>query len=79
MSTIRLKTKGTLRGAKLGPSSQGPKPLKSLDGEIWRFRRIVCFQQLDRAFRSPFSHAAADLESREPGQVDDPSIGRIMA
>jgi hypothetical protein len=79
MPTIRLKTKGTLRGANRTFRLRDPKLLKSLDSEIGRFRRTVCFRQLDRAFRSLFSHAAADLDSRKPGQVDDPSIGGIMA
>jgi hypothetical protein len=59
MSVIRLQTGGTLRGAKPGASHAGSQAIEIMDGEIGRFRRIVCLQQLGRAFGSQFSHAAA--------------------
>jgi len=54
---------------------QDAKLLKSLRREIVRFRRIVCLQQLARAFRSPFS-------ARPQGSaaaVHVPSVALIMA
>jgi hypothetical protein len=75
MLAIHLKTKGTRnRGLRL----QGPKLLKSLDSEIGRFRRIVCFQWLKRFFRSLwFSGRREGGSADSPGKVMTFSLGRF--
>src|SRR5208282_4101397 len=79
MSVIRLDTSGTFRRAKPVASHAGSQVTEIMDSGIRRFRRIVGLQQLGRAFRSLFSHAAVDLGTRRPGEVHDPLIPRIIA